>query len=243
MGVDHLGDAGLRQEVAKLRAEVRALATATLQNSAIGRAGLRVYDGGWVRIEDGGLSVTGTASVSGTLTGSGLFDWTGPVNLKGAQSVTGPTTFTGQLTVVGPWSLDGNGLISGDVDITGDVDVSGSMSITGDVDLSGDMDVVGGGRIRAGQIVIDPSTSGGQVQIGSHRLYVNGAVLTLLHSSGAQVVLNNSGASLTYPGGVLTVDSGGVYASLNTISLSSAPSGAFVGAVVSVGGYLRRVVA
>src|SRR5690606_34696415 len=73
MGVDHLGATGLRQEIGSLKRDLRRVARATLQNGSIGRAGIRVYDGGWIRIEDGGLQVTGTASVTGTLEGSGTF--------------------------------------------------------------------------------------------------------------------------------------------------------------------------
>lgn len=130
MGVDHLGQAGLQQQIHELWRAVRRTAKATLQNGSIGRAGLRVYDGGWIRIEGGGLAVTGTQTVTGTLTGSGTFDWTGPVNLKGSQSVTGPTTFTGTVTI------------------------AGALTVSGLTTLNNDL-TLGSGRIIAGPLVID----------------------------------------------------------------------------------------
>src|SRR5690606_23656449 len=66
---------------------VLAQVRATLQNASIGSAGLRVYGGGWIRIENGGLAVTGTASVTGLLTvdgrllGTGEMVWSGPWEL------------------------------------------------------------------------------------------------------------------------------------------------------------------
>lgn len=226
MGVDHIGEAGLRQEIQRLWRELRRVARATMQNSAIGRAGLRIYDGGWLRIENGGLQITGTAIVSGRLEGSGTFDWTGPMNLRGSQSVTGPTTFTGQVTVNGPWDLNGDGDISGNVDVTGDITV------------------LGGGLIKVGNIVLDPSVNGGTIKVGAHSIYVNGAVLTIVHSNGAQVVLNNSGASLVGGGKSLSLQTTGAFLSgLPTVSRVDA-NNAVVGTVwVNTSGQLFRVVA
>lgn len=169
MGVDHIGgQVGLRQEIQKLWRELRRVAKATLQNGSIGRAGLRVYDGGWIRIEGGGLSVTGTQTVSGRLEGSGVFDWTGPMNLQGAQTITGPTTFTGQMTVNGPWKLVGNG------------------QITGDVSLDGDLSL-GSGRFLAGPLIIDKAGGYGA------RVYSTG---TLLLDASSNVVLGSNAQAL-----------------------------------------------
>lgn len=220
MGVDHIGgDQGLRQEIQKLWRELRRVGKATWQNASIGRAGIRVYDGGWIRIEDGGLSVTGTAEVSGylnisgELTGSGEFGWSGPLNL------------TGPLSVDGAWELNGNG------------------DITGDVDVTGDITVLSGGRIKVGNIVLDPSTNGGRIKVGGHSIYVNGAVLTIIHSSGAQMVLNNGGASLVASGRSLTLSNLGVsIGGMPTIARGSA-NNATVGTVYcNTSGQLFRVV-
>src|SRR5690606_13715497 len=122
------------------------------------RAGIRVYGGGWIRIEDGGLQVTGTASVCGRLEGSGTYDWTGPMNLQGAQSITGPTTFTGQMTVNGPWKFVGNG------EITGNVDLKGVLR------LLSDLIVKAGGQITiegANPIVLKHEGGAAKVKVGS----------------------------------------------------------------------------
>lgn len=163
MGVDHLGGtAGMRQEVQRQSRETRRNGKQTIQHASIGRAGIRVYDGGWIRIEDGGLAITGSQTVYGRLQGDGVFDWTGPVNLRGAQSVTGPTTFTGTLVVNGAWDLNGNG------------------DIAGDVNLSGDLNVLSGGRIAAGPVIIDRGGSYGG------RVYSSG---TLLLDASGNIVL------------------------------------------------------
>lgn len=177
MGVDHPGSG---QEIQRLWREIRRIAKATIQNASIGRAGLRVYDGGWIRIEDGGLSVTGTATVSGRLEGSGTFDWTGPMNLKGAQSITGPTTFTGQMTVNGPWTFAGNG------------------QITGNVGLTGDLNVTGGGRIKAGAVTINPSSGGGTIELGSSEIRGSGSGVGIFPGSGAAIITSEAGVRIAY---------------------------------------------
>ncbi len=161
MGVDHLGEAGLRQEIHRLWSAVRRVSRATLQNGSIGRAGIRVYDGGWIRIEDGGLSVTGTQTVTGRLEGDGDFDWSGEMNITGMQSVSGPSTFTGKVTVNGPWDLNGNGDIAGAVNLTGSMAVKSGGAITvqgggGNVVLSSSY---GSPRINLGGAQIDGGTS------------------------------------------------------------------------------------
>lgn len=223
MGVDH---PGLPMSIADLMRQVRRVAKQTIQNASIGRAGIRVYDGGWIRIEGGGLAVTGTQTVSGRLEGSGVFDWTGPMNLKGAQSVTGPTTFTGQVNINGPWTFAGNG------------------QITGNVGLTGDLNVTAGGTIKAGNIEITPSANGGTIKVGGHSIYVNGAAMTLLHSSGSQVVLNNGGANIVAGGKSISLSSAGMsFSGLPTVA-SSLAGGAAVGTFwLNTSGQAHRVVA
>lgn len=154
MGVDH---PGVSMPMGDLLREVRRTAKATLQNASIGRAGIRVYDGGWIRIEGGGLAVTGTQTVSGTLQGSGTFNWTGPMNLQGAQSITGPTTFTGQMTVNGPWTFAGNGDITGNVSLDGDLSLGSGRIIAGSIVI--DKNGGYGGRLAAATLLFDSAVS------------------------------------------------------------------------------------
>lgn len=174
MGVDH---PGLPQTIGDLIRLIKRIAKATLQNASIGRAGLRVYDGGWIRIEDGGLSVTGTADVSGylnitgTLTGTGTFDWSGPLNITGA------------LDVIGPWMLTGNGDIAGDVDITGILR------------LLSDLLVKAGGRIvveGANQIVLEQSGGVARMRMGASEIR-GGDGIGMYSDSGPSIISTSAG--------------------------------------------------
>lgn len=180
MAVHHPGD--LQQEVGNLQNLITQLVKQATQNASFGSAGLRVYGGGWIVIENGGLSVTGTAQVSGTLTGDGTFDWDGPWYLNGVGRITGDTTGTGRLAWEGSWSLDGNGEITGDVTISGNVlgtgrfqwngpwDLRGAGEIKGNVNITGALDVLNrltlgpSGYIEAGTVRIDRAgTYGGRI--------------------------------------------------------------------------------
>lgn len=156
MGVDH---PGLGMSLGELMRMVRREAIAALQNSSIGRAGLRIYDGGVLLIEDGGLSVTGTANVSGTLTGSGSLTWTGPSLFQGTVNVTGNSAFGGTLSILG------------------------ATTIGGLVTLNNDLSL-GTGRILAGPVIIDRlGPAGGRIRStgqlilgdGSGSVYVDGS--------------------------------------------------------------------
>ena len=138
MGVNH---PGLQLSLEELIRIVRREAVATIQNASIGRAGLRVYDGGSITIQGGGLFVTGTESVSGLLSvtgrllGSGELVWSGPWELAGAGDITGPVSIDGNITIngqsrfVGAWDFAGNGKIQGNVDITGALDVKNRLTV------------------------------------------------------------------------------------------------------------------
>lgn len=202
MGVDHLG---LSMSLDQLLTIVRREAVKTLQNSAIGRAGMRVYNagrilfqgGGGIQIEDGGfvnINGGGYLNIDGDLTGDGDFDWTGTLTQTGQSTFTGPTVFTG------------------------------TINATGNTAWSGIMTIVG--RIVAGNIEINPTDNGGTVKIGGHSLYVSGTILTLLHSSGAQVVLNNGSASLLAGGRGVSVGAAGFqFIGLPKVAKSGIPVG------------------
>jgi len=236
MGVDH---PGLQMTMSQLVRTIRRIARQTIQNASIGRAGIRVYDGGWIRIEDGGLQITGIASVSGRLEGSGTLDWTGPVNLKGAQSVTGPTTFTGKMTVNGAWELNGNGSIDGSVNITGPLNVLGIWKLTGNGDIIGDVDITGilrlmsdllvkaGGRIvveGGNQIVLEQS--GGVARMGMGASEIRGGDgIGLYPNSGPSIISTAAGLRFA---GLPTIDSATAGLPTNSLYIDSL-------------GYVRRV--
>lgn len=222
MGVDHPGD--LEQEVAKLSREVRRLAKMTLQNASIGHGGLRVYDGGGITIENGGLSVTGTATIVGVLTGDGQFIWTGPVTISGPATISGATDITGA------------------TEITGALTIAGDTDITGDVTLTGDITVSASGRIKVGGMTLDPSTNGGTISFsGGKSIHAASSALGMYFGS-SQVVLNAGGASLIGPGCSFIAGTVPRIGSLPTIPRASA-NNAVIGTVWSdTSGNLHRVV-
>lgn len=148
-------------------------AGAPMNNAAIGRSGMEVYDGGSINISNGSFylngygSVTGTLAVSGTLpvtgglivsgteriTGSWFLDGVGQVAgtmtvtggliVDGTQRVSGTLEITGDLTVTGPTKLDGKTDIGGDTTVTGDLDVKGPLDVTGATKLDGKTDIGG----------------------------------------------------------------------------------------------------
>ena len=105
--IDHVDN--YAQEIRELYRRLRDLETATpLSNASVGRGRLRMYDSSELLIEDGNLTISGTASVNGVLVGSGTFTWTGTTNLNGPTFVRDDLTVTsgGKITVVGGNDLE-----------------------------------------------------------------------------------------------------------------------------------------
>ena len=153
---------GLQMSMDELLAVVRRQTIAAMQNAAIGEDGLRIYDGGVLLIENGGLDVTGTADITGRLEGSGVLDWTGSVYFRG------------------PTGVQGNFAVSGPSNITGTLTVGGATTLNGNVTLNSNLSV-GSGQITAGSVVLDTGGSyGGRVRS-------TGSVLNL-QASGSVVV-------------------------------------------------------
>lgn len=165
---------------------LRALEFASNQNNmSIGRgSGLRVYGGGSITIENGGLSVTGSATISGTLNADGVIDMsgtftaTGEVNLNGPTDINGPTTVAGNMTSTGtftqngPTNLNGITTVAGNTTVTGEFNVNGPMkttstlSVEGVTTLKNDLNVTTG-KVKAGGMTIDPGLFGGSVQFSA----------------------------------------------------------------------------
>lgn len=166
MAVHHPGAA---QSIGDLRRMIKQMVAQSIQNGAIGRAGLRVYDGGWINIENGGLKVIGSAiiegllNVTGRVLGTGTLDWTGPWFLKGKGEISGDTKGTGNLDWTGPWKLAGNGEITGDAKITKNLDVSAKTRLRGETTVEANLSVTNSGKILVGGMTIDPNYGSGQV--------------------------------------------------------------------------------
>ena len=98
------------------------------------------------------------------------------------------------------------------------------------------IDVDGSGTITVGGITIDPSANGGTVSFGSGRIVHAGSGYLGMYDGDNFVVFNDGGVTVYAEGRSLRISSLGIrFAGLPTTPLSSAPSGAFVGAVISDG--------
>lgn len=169
-----------------------------LAHSAIGREGLEVYDGGWIRILNGGLQVIGTATISGVLdvTGTtnlqGQTSVTGPMEISGTTNITGNTNVIGELNVTGPTTLDGITDIGGDTTVTGTLDVTGPMSTKGTLSVEGvttlknDLNVTTGGKIKAGNVELDP-TGSGTIRTANGSIFDTGTFLEFSAPQGLQL--------------------------------------------------------
>lgn len=205
---------GRNQNLRDLAQTVRQMVTQAMQNASFGSAGLRVYGGGWIRIENGGLSVVGTAIVSGLmeitgrLIGSGTLDWTGP------------------------WFLKGKGTISGDTDITGTLDVTGTTRLRGKTTVEDDLEVVSGGKIKVGSgMTLNPSAAGGSIE------FSNGATVRVesgdvgIRAGTGQVLARSGYASVRAGSNYVTVTSSGITISpgaLPTVSMVDTPANLLV---------------
>jgi hypothetical protein len=201
---------------------------AMLENASITNGRLRII-GGTLRVDSGGsVQIVGTLSIDGTTTVTGSFKVTGPWRLEGDGTITGNVTGTGTLTWNGPWNLNGVGKIAGNTDLTGDLNVTG------------------GGKIKAGNVTIDPSSNGGSVKFGSGpEVYAAGGELSLYSGIGSFATLNGAMAKVNGPGAKwLEITSSAIrLIGLPTISRSSANMATVGSIYVDSGGSLYRVVA
>ena len=178
-GLDNLNSSPMRRMAARTRSlETTPAAT----NTAIGRDGMEVYDGGVIDITNGGLNVTGTATISGTLTGDGTFTWTGPFNQSGVS------TFTGEVNLNGPVDIAGLTTITGTLNVNGPMKTTGTLSVEGVTTLKNDLNVTTG-KINAGSVSIDPG-------------YFDGS---LKFSNGSYVAATPNGAQFVKGSGFVTV--------------------------------------
>ncbi|KWR73335.1 hypothetical protein RN04_03575 [Arthrobacter sp. W1] len=175
-----------------------------LSHSSIGREGLEVYDGGWIRILNGGLQVIGTATISGVLDVTGTFNASGVNNLSGENHLTGPTDVAGNFEIIA-----GGLFKAGTVEIRPDGSADfGTLNIESDgtLNVHNDVNVLTGGIINVGtNMQLTPSDDGGAMvfQDGSKVSSVAGTV---------QVKSSSPGVGLT--------------AGLNTASIGAGPTGA-----------------
>lgn len=194
--IPNLKQGDLRQILDRIRRLERAN---PLSNSSLGRGRMRFYDGSILLIENGALNVTGSATISGLLDVSGraeisgLLDVTGTASISGILDVSGHTTLSGDTTIAGPTGITGALTIQGDTDITGkltitgDTKLDGNTEITGKTKLKNDLELLDGGKLRAGNLEIEPA-GGGQINFQNGSIAASQTFgLGIFHSTGVQI--------------------------------------------------------
>lgn len=170
MGVDHPGLGFSLQDLVRM---VRREALAALQNSSIGRAGLRFYDGGKALFQGGGgveIQDTGYIIIDGDLTGDGDFNWTGPMVFTGTVNATGNTAWSGIMSIVGELRV----LPGGKIQV-------GNMII--DPANGGSVQYPGGAVVKGG--------------VGGGVVVQSGAYAAVVTNTGASLGKNGYGFSVT----------------------------------------------
>jgi hypothetical protein len=209
-----------------------------VNNTAIGRDGIEVYDGGVITITNGGLSVTGTANIIGTLIASGIIDFTGDVTISGPLDVEGLMTLVGDLVVA-----SGGKITAGNIELNPDGSAKfGTMTISpagkitsGSAEINPDGSVKFGvltidtnGKVTAGGVSLDPSYLSGSLRF-SNGTYVaatpNGA--QMVKSGGGAVTVSSGQADLGVPGGgAVIADGSGV--AVTGIPTTSSPANVYI---------------
>lgn len=179
---------------------IRNLETASpMNNAAIGRGGVTVYDGGVIDIENGGLIVNGTATIHGVLNADGTISFTGPVTISGAMTITGNVTSSGTFTNNGPTNLNGA------------TKTTGTLEVDGVATLKNDLNVTTGGKVKVGSaMTLDPSVSSGALVFSNGAQVFTDATTVQMFKGGSVVQIDSSSAKLQATGGLVNVDSAGV---------------------------------
>lgn len=200
--IPNLNQGNMRELIRRIESLERAN---PLAHSSLGRGRMRFYAGSELLIENGALNVTGSATIAGLLdvTGtaniSGILEVSGHTTLSGDTTIAGPTGITGALTiqgdttvtgkfdVTGPTTLSGDTEVDGTLNITGDTTIGGTTEITGKTTLKNDMELLDGGKLRAGDLEIEPA-GGGQINFQSGSIAASPTFgLGIVHSTGVQI--------------------------------------------------------
>lgn len=173
--------------------------------------------GGTVRLIRATLRVEAGGSIElvGTLDGEGRFNWGGP------------------------WKFDsGDGEIGGNVDLTGILRILGGGKIVlGDIIIDGAT-----GKIRVGNMTIDPSIAGGAVTFQNGAQVFTDASTIQVYKGNGVVQVSDAEVKMQLGGTAIRLTSGHIFASgMATKSAATVPGG-FVGAIVHDAGELKRLV-
>jgi cytoskeletal protein CcmA (bactofilin family) len=204
---------------------IRTLETASpMNNAAIGRGGIEVYDGGTINVSSGHLIVNGTATISGvlnadgTVTLSGKVDITGPLTVAGATGITGPLTVTGTTKLNGPTTIGGNTAVTGTLTTSGAMKTAGTLSVDGATTLNNTLTVASGKKVVVGGLTLEnQSSTSGQVQFPGGGISASTALGMLITSESVEiagtVVKISSLPTTTQPANVYADSNGRLYRS------------------------------
>lgn len=217
-------------DIGDLIRRVRALENrTTLNNAAIGRSGMEVYDGGSINISNGTFYLNGYGSVAGTLAVSGTLPVTGGVIVSGTERITGNWFLdgvgqvAGTMTIAGGLIVDGTQKVAGTLDITGNLtvtgptklngktDIGGNTTVTGNLGVKGPLEVTGAMDIKGKSTLQNDLTvrSGGRVKVGGVTLDPERFDGGVVFSNSSYLAGTPNGAQLIYPsGGAVTVSPG-----------------------------------
>lgn len=187
-GQPNLNDGNFKDFERRLR---KLETAAPLNNAAIGRSGLTVYDGGMITIENGGLRVTGTAEIIGQLIASGSITFNGPVRITGPLDITGLTQIMGDLVL-----KSGGKFTAGTIELNPD----GSAKF-------GTLIISPTGKLTSGEATINPDGSAkfGQFDIAANGNLDSKGTLDIKGKSTLQDDLTVQGGGKIKAGGV-TID-------------------------------------
>lgn len=202
--------------VAEIFSRLDKLDRATMNHSAIGRGGLRVYGGGGITIEnEGGLRVTGTAEIIGRLLATGVVDFEGDVTISGPLVVEdGGSVTIGSIEFqpdgsakFGTLTIDPEGKITtGTAEINpdgsatfgnfsiaanGDLTSAGTLTIDGAATLNNDLTVAPGKKIKLGGLTLENTgASGGQVNFPGGSITASTALGMLINHATVEIAAN-----------------------------------------------------
>ena len=235
-GLDNLNSSPMR----RMTSQLRSLNTApAATNTAIGRDGMEVYDGGVITIINGGLDVTGTATISGTLTGDGTFTWSGPFNQSGVSTFTGNVNLNGPTGINGALTVAGNTTVTGTFNVNGAMKTTSTLSVEGVTTLKNDLNVTTGGKIKVGtSMTLDPSVSSGAVVFSNGAQVFTDASSIQMFKGGSVCKIEDAEAFLLGGGNYVRVTSGGILMQ----TLPAAPSGSTPNVYIDGTGKLFQII-
>ncbi|WP_417555586.1 hypothetical protein [Microbacterium sp.] len=155
------------------------------------------------------------------------------IDSGGKLQVVGHLTGEGDFEWVGPWKFDSP---SGG-EISGDVNLSGNFSLTGNIT------VLPGGKIQVGNIIIDPSISGGAITFANgSQVFTDGSTIQVFKGNSV-VQVSDTYALMQNGGNVVSVGTDGVRITGVGNKKQSEVAGSFVGATwFDANGYAYKIV-